>query len=83
MNTSSRPARASDADNPGRSSQHPLSDPEHKLGDTPAPADLARDTRLQRDGTAARSAAINANTPRPSDPEKNTTRDPDLEQSTP
>lgn len=63
--------------------QDALSDPEHKTGARPDPEDLAQEAELQRDGSAGRSAAINANTPRPSEGEKNTTRDPDLEKSTP
>lgn len=69
--------------NPGLAPQDALSDPEDKTGAKPGKEDLAREAELQRDGTAARSAAINANTPRPGEGEKNTTRDPDLEKSTP
>jgi hypothetical protein len=69
--------------NPGLAPQDALSDPENKTGARPSPEDLAHETELQRDGSAGRSAAINANTPRPGEGEKHTTRDPDLEKSTP
>jgi|GEM_PF-2942443 len=69
--------------NPSLAPQDPLSDPEHKTGAQPSPDDLAKEAELQRDGSAGRSSAINANTPRPSEGEKHTVRDPDLEKSTP
>lgn len=70
-------------ENPTQAPQDPLSDPEHKLGATPSPEDLARETELQRSGAASRSSAVNANTPGPNAAERDTTRDPDLERSTP
>jgi hypothetical protein len=69
--------------NPSQAPQDPQSDPENKTGARPGPDELAHEAQLQRDGSAGRSAATNANTPRPTEPEKNTTRDPDLEKSTP
>ena len=69
--------------NPSQAPQDPQSDPEHKTGAQPSLEELALEAQLQRDGSAARSAATNANTPRPGEPEKNTTRNPGLEKSTP
>lgn len=69
--------------NPSQAPQDAQSDPENKTGVRPGQNDLAHEAELQRSGKAGRSAAINANTPRPSEGEKNTTRNPDLEKSTP
>ncbi len=70
-------------ENPSQAPQDPQSDPEHKLGATPEPAELARETELQRSGAAAQGSALNANTPGPREGEKNTVRDRKIELFTP
>ena len=66
-----------------RAPQDPQSDPEHKLGDTPAPETLAREAEIQRSGDATRGSIINAHTPGPTEPGGNSTRDPEIEHQTP
>jgi len=84
MKSPSRPADSPhNPDNPSLAPQDPRSDPEHKLGATPSPETLAKETELQRTGAAARGSALNANTPRPSQGEKNTVRDWKEEMRTP
>lgn len=77
------PDNPNNPNNPGLAPQDPRSDPEHKLGATPPPDVLAKETELQRTGAAAQSSVLNANTPRPSQGEKNTVRDWDEELRTP
>lgn len=65
--------------NPGMAPADPRSDPEHKLGQTPPPEELAEDAAIQRNGRAARSALRNANVPHPAEDGGPVRRDPQAE----
>lgn len=79
------PARrmAPEQDNPTRSPHEPASDPRNKTGVVPPEPRLQDDRQAQRDGRAISSAVRNANTPGPTEPSRNTTRDPTTEMWTP